>query len=75
MKICVFGKAWTLTCKLHVKVTFFMKTWNDATVNTNILAYTLSHKPITKVQFLTKVLIFNFPVNNTNSENWKDEFG
>ena len=52
-----------------------MKTWNDPTAITVVLPQAVSHKPTTEVQFLTKVLIFNFPVNNTNSENWKDEFG
>ena len=34
LKIKVFGKTWTLTCKSHIKVTFFMKTRNDPTVIT-----------------------------------------
>ena len=60
MKIIVFRKTWTLTCKLRVKVTFFMKTWNDPTVITVILPQPVSHKPIIKVEFLTEVSISIF---------------
>jgi hypothetical protein len=33
-----------------------MKTWNDPTVNTDILPQTASHKPIMKVKFQMEVL-------------------
>ena len=60
-KIKVFGKTWTLTCKTRVEVTLLMRTWNDPTVITVILPQLVSHKPIIKVQFLTKVLKSIFP--------------
>ena len=56
MRIEVFGKTWTLTCKLHIKITFFMKTWNDPTVTTHILPQTVPRKTIIKVKFLTNML-------------------
>ena len=61
MEIGVFGEILTLTCKTLVKVTCFMKTWNDPTVNTNILPQMVSHKTIIKVYVLTKVLNSIFP--------------
>jgi hypothetical protein len=61
MRIKVFGKTWTLTCKLHIKVTNLLKTWNDPTVNTHILPQAVSRKTILEVQFLTKVLNSIFP--------------
>ena len=61
MKIEVFGKTWTLTCKIRVEVTILMKTWNDPTVITVILPQPVSHKTPIKVQFLTKVLKSIFP--------------
>ena len=61
MEIDVFRETWTLTCKLFVKVTFFMKTWNDPTVITDILPQTISRTTPIEVQFLTKVLKRIFP--------------
>ena len=61
MKIEVFGKTLTFTCKTQVKVTLLMKTWNDPTVITVILPQPVSHKPIIEVRFLTKVLKSIFP--------------
>ena len=49
-------KTLTLTCKTQVKVTLLMKTWNDPTVNTNILPQAVSRKTPIEHQFLTKVL-------------------
>ena len=56
MKIMVFMKTWTLTFRTQVKVTLLMKTWNDPTVNTNILPQAVSRKTPIENQFLTKVL-------------------
>ena len=61
MRIEVFGKTLTLTCKLHIKVTILMKTWNDPTVITVILPQPVSRKTPIEVQFLTKVLKRIFP--------------
>ena len=61
MKMHFCRETWTLTCKLHVKVTFFMKTWNDPTVITVILPQAVSGKTPIEVQFLTKVLKRIFP--------------
>ena len=61
MRIEVFGKTWTLTCKTHVKVTFFIKIWNDPMVIPVILPQAVSRKTPLKVQFLTKVLKRIFP--------------
>ena len=61
MKIRVFQKTLTLTCKTQVKVMILMKTWNDPTVITDILPYTISHKPMIEVQFLTEVLKYISP--------------
>ena len=57
MKIKVFGKTWTLTCKTQVKVTLLMKHLNDPTVITDILPQSVSVKTIIKVEFLTNVSI------------------
>ena len=51
-----FLKIWTLICKTPIKVTLFMKTWNDPTVITVILPQTIWLQTPIKVQFLTKVL-------------------
>ena len=56
MTIEVFGNTWTLTCKIHIKITFRMKTWNDPMTNTNILPQRILDTTTRKVQFLTKVL-------------------
>ena len=56
MEIDVFRETWTLTCKLHIKVTIFMKTWNDPTVITVILPQPVWLETPIEVQFLTKVL-------------------
>ena len=61
MKIEVFGKTWTLTCKIQVKVTILMKTWNDPTVITVILPQPVWLETPIEVQFLTKVLKRIFP--------------
>ena len=71
MEICVFGKTWTLTCKLHVKVTLLVKTWNDPTVNTNISPQLVSRKTPIEVQFLTKVLKSVFPAKRWIWKTWK----
>ena len=55
MKVMLFWQICTLTCNTHVKVTFFMKTWNDPAVITDILPQAVSPKPIIKVKLLTKV--------------------
>ena len=60
-KIDVFEKTWTLTCKTHVKVTCFTKTWNEPTVTTDILPQTIPRKAVTQVKCLTKVLESIFP--------------
>jgi len=64
MKIDGFQKMLTLTRKTRVKVIIFVKTRNDPRVITVILPQTVSHKPIIKIQCLTKVLIFKFPITN-----------
>ena len=51
-----FRETWTLTCKTQVKVTLFIKIWNDPTVITVTLPQDLSHKLMMKVWVLTKVL-------------------
>ena len=61
MRIEVFGKTWTLTRKTPVKVTCFIKIWNDPTVNTHISPQTISYKTIVKVKLLTKVSKSIFP--------------
>jgi len=52
----IFRKTWTLTCKLHIKGTIFMKTWNDPTVITVILPQPVWLETPIKVKCLTKVL-------------------
>ena len=52
----IFRKTWTLTCKLHIKGTIFMKTWNDPTVITVILPQPVWLETPIKVVCLTKVL-------------------
>ena len=64
MEIEVFEKALTLTCKTHVKRTFFVKTWNDPTVITGILPQTVPRETIIKVKCLTKVLESIFRQNS-----------
>ena len=49
MEIHILEKTCTLTCKAYVKVMMFMKTWNDPTINTNILPQTASPKPMIEV--------------------------
>ena len=61
IEIYVLGETWTSDSKTHVKVTIFMKTWNDPTVITHSLPQAASHEPIMKVRFLTKVLKSVFP--------------
>ena len=56
MKIMVFRKTLTLTCKTPVKVTFFIKIWNDPTVITVILTQPVWLETPIEVQFLTKVM-------------------
>ena len=56
MKIDGFQKMLTLTRKTRVKVIIFVKTRNDPRVITVISPQAVSHKPIIKMQFLTKVL-------------------
>ena len=55
-KIMVFGRTWTLTCKMPIKVMICLRTWNDSTVITDILPHPVSHKTTTKVYLLTKGL-------------------
>ena len=69
MKIIVFQKTWTLTCKTPVKVTFFMKICNDPTVITDILPQPVSRKTPIEVQFLTKVLEVIFQKSGTHVRN------
>ena len=61
MKIMVFWKTLTLTCKTRVKVTHLMKSWNDPTVNTSILPQVVWLETPIEVQFSTKVLKRIFP--------------
>ena len=56
MRIEVFGKTWTLTCKMPVKVTCFIKIWNDPTVNTVILLQPVWLETPIEVQIFTKML-------------------
>ena len=61
MGIHVLRKTLTLTCKMLIKVTISVQTWNDPTVIRDILPQAVSFKLITKVQFLRKVLKSSFP--------------
>ena len=45
-----------------------VKTWNDPTVIADNLPQAASHKTILEDEFLTKVLIFNFPVNKATAD-------
>ena len=55
-----FTQIMALTFVLHVKVMILMKSWSYPTIITVILPQAVSHKPIIKVQCLTKVLVFSF---------------
>ena len=44
---------------------YFLKTWNDPTVNTNILPQAVSRKKTPEVQILTRVLKVNFGKSGT----------
>ena len=57
LKICALWTIMTLTCKTHVEVAIYMKTWNDPTVITDILPQTVPLKHIIKVELWTRVLI------------------
>ncbi len=75
MKIKVFMKTWTLTCKTRVKVTLLMKTWNDPTVITNILPQAVSRKTPIEDQFLTEVWNVFFLAKQWIWKTWKKELG
>ena len=64
MKIKFWGEILTLTCKTRVKVTIFIKVWNDPIVITVTLPQPVWLETPIEVQFLTKVLTVIFSKNS-----------
>jgi hypothetical protein len=75
MKIMVLWKTLTLTCTMPIKVTIFLKIWNDSTVITNILPQTVPLWNHHKSQVFDKSVGIHVPGKKVNLKNMKNGFG